>query len=75
MKAEWVMIVQSGEEGLRGDLTALSNSLKRGCDEVGVSFFCQITVIGQEGMASRCTRGGSSWISEKLLRESGETQE
>ena len=33
-----------------------------GCGELGVSLCSQVTVIGQEVMASNCTRGGSGWI-------------
>jgi len=44
------------------DLIVLYSCLKRGCGEVGVGFFSQVTVIEQEGMASSCTRGASGWI-------------
>jgi len=46
---------------LRGNLITLYSSLKGGFGEVeaGIS---QVTLIGQEGMASSCTRGASGWI-------------
>jgi len=37
-------------------------NLKRGCSDLTVSLFSEVTVIGQEVMALRCVRGGSDWI-------------
>ena len=47
---------------LRGELVASYSSLKGGCGKVGVSLFSRIAVMGQQGMASSCTRGGSGRI-------------
>jgi len=49
---------------LRGNLITLYSSLKGAFGEVeaGIS---QVTLIGQEGMASSCTRGASGWIFQK----------
>jgi len=44
--AEGAGIVQAGEELLSGDLIALYNSLKGGCDEVGVGLFSKVKVRG-----------------------------
>ena len=32
-------------------------------------------MIGQEGMSSSCTRGGSGWILGKILQKSGQVLE
>lgn len=45
-----------------GYLIALYNSLKEGCDMVGVDFFSHIVVIGQVRMNLNCIRGGLGWI-------------
>ena len=44
---------------LRGT-AILYSDLNGGCCEVGVSHFFQVIMIGLEGMASTCARGGSS---------------
>jgi len=43
-------------------LIALYNSPEWDCGEVSVGLCSQVTVMGWEAMASRCTRGGSGWI-------------
>ena len=43
---------------LRGDFTAL----KGGCGKAGIGLFSPVTVTEWEGMASSCSRGGSSWM-------------
>ena len=50
---------------LKGDLI-LYNHLKECCGKVEVGLFSQVTVIGREGMASSCARGGSGWILGKI---------
>mgnify|MGYP001855700443 CR=1 FL=1 len=46
---------------LRGDLTCLCSHLKGDCSKVGFVLFSQVTVIGQEGMASSWVRSSSDW--------------
>jgi len=47
---------------LSGKVIALYNYLKGGCGEVGLGLFPTKLVIGQEGVASSCTRGDSGCI-------------
>ena len=55
------MIVQFGEEEAQ-DLIALYSHLKEGCGKMRVILFSQVTVTGQEVMASSCVRGDSGWL-------------
>ena len=60
---------------VKGDISSTNNhnSLKGGCNEVGVSFFSPVTVIGQEVMVLICTGEGSGWILGKfVLRRNGD---
>ena len=57
---------------LRGDLITLDTDLKGDCGKVGVGLFSHVTVIGQEGMATSCTRGGSGWVLGKVLSQKGQ---
>jgi len=68
-EAEGAGVVQSEEEELRGDLTALYNDLKGGCDKVKVNLYSQVTVIGWEGMALTCIGEGSGWILRKISQK------
>ena len=47
---------------LGGDVITFYNDMKRGCSEAVVVFFCQVTVIEGELMASDCARGDSGWM-------------
>ena len=49
------------EKRLRGYLTTPDNSLRGGCDKVGVGLFSQGKMIGLERMALNCTREGSNY--------------
>lgn len=49
------------EKRLRGYLTTPDNSLRGGCDKVGVGLFSQGRMIGLERMALNCTREGSNY--------------
>ena len=54
---------------LREDLITLYNDLKGGCGEVVVSLFSQVTVTGQEEMASHCKLGiRKHFLSERAVR-------
>ncbi|PKU34477.1 hypothetical protein llap_15219 [Limosa lapponica baueri] len=56
---------------LRGDLLALSNSLKGGCSQGGSVSSPKSQVMGQEEMASSCARGGSDWILGTIFTRKG----
>ncbi|PKU38365.1 hypothetical protein llap_11336 [Limosa lapponica baueri] len=56
---------------LRGDLLALSNSLKGGCSQGGSVSSPKSQAMGQEEMASSCARGGSGWRLGKMLPRKG----
>ena len=54
---------------LKGDLTAPCSYLKGGCKKMGAGLLSQITVIGLEGTASSCARGGSGWVLRKTSQK------
>ena len=51
-----------GEEETQGRPYCSLQLPERRLGQGEVRFFSYVTLIGQEGMASSCSRGGSGWI-------------